>query len=274
MDIFNVDENKCTQCGACAAVCAWGLIDFKKNSYPRPFPLAEQSCRRCAACMIVCPTESIIHRDISYDECPSIDKRIKVSYDVCAQLIKARRSIRTFKDKPVPRELITRAIDAARYSPTTDNMQNVQWLVIDEKDKVRHLREVGGKWLVGAIKDFPTYAPLVDIWEKRREAGIDILLFGAQTIISVYAVAGKDWDIANYIVCSSALAYFNLAAISLGLGCCWSGFFAAATMFSPPIKEAIALPEGCQIYGSLLVGYPKYKYNRIPRRNPARIAWR
>jgi heterodisulfide reductase subunit A-like polyferredoxin len=51
MDIFRVNKDTCTQCGACAAVYAWGLIDFKEKSYPRPFPLTEQACRHCAACM-------------------------------------------------------------------------------------------------------------------------------------------------------------------------------------------------------------------------------
>ena len=34
MDIFSINKDTCNQCGACAAVCHLGLIDFQKKSYP------------------------------------------------------------------------------------------------------------------------------------------------------------------------------------------------------------------------------------------------
>jgi hypothetical protein len=38
--------------------------------------------------------------------------------------------------------------------------------------------------------------------------------------------------------------------------------------------KALALPKGFKIYGALMVGYPKYKYQRIPARKAARIIYR
>jgi nitroreductase/NAD-dependent dihydropyrimidine dehydrogenase PreA subunit len=269
MEIFHVNEETCSQCGACAAVCHFGIIDFQDKSYPKPLPIADQACSKCGACVVVCPTESFIHRDISYDDCPPINESLKVSYDQCAQLLKARRSTRSFKDKPVPRDIILQAIDAARYSPTGINAQYVRWLVIDDKDKVESFRKSGAEFVVQLMKNsFLSY--LMPVFEKRKEAGIDDFLHGAPVIVSAYAE--KD-NPSHVIPCSIALAYFDLAAISLGLGCCWDGFFEAASNYFPPIKDAIALPEGYKIYGSMAVGYPKYSYHRIPKRNPARITW-
>ncbi len=271
MEIFKVNEETCKQCGACAAVCHLGLIDFQEKSYPKPFSVTDQMCSKCAACMIVCPTESFIHRDITYEQCPPIKPALKVSFNRCAQLLKSRRSIRSFKDTPVPREDIARAIDAARYSPTGNNVQDVEWLVIDDKELVQRFRKIGDDWMIGVLKNVPMYAPMVDIWVKRKEAGIDDFLRGAPVIVSAYAK--KDGP-SPQPDCTIALAYFDLAAISLGLGCLIDGFFNYAAISFPPIKDAIALPEGYQIYGSLAVGYPKYKYQRIPVRNHARITWR
>lgn len=270
MDIFKVNEETCTKCGACADVCHVGIIDFQKGEYPQAFPVAENFCSKCGACMIVCPTDSFMHRDITYEECPPVDVNFNVSYEQCAQLIKNRRSIRLFKNTPVPRENIERAIDTARYSPTGMNMQNVQWLVIDDKDKIESFRKIGNEWELGLFKNNPNFAPLADIWQQRNESGVDDFLHGAPVIVSTFAE--KDMQGAEP-VCSIALAYFDLAAISLGLGCCWDGFFNGAANNFPPIKDAIALPEGYQIYGSLAVGYPKYEHLRIPMRNPARIIW-
>ncbi len=41
-----------------------------------------------------------------------------------------------------------------------------------------------------------------------------------------------------------------------------------------PILEYLDLPDGHEVYASLILGYPKYKYNRIPPREEARIDWR
>jgi nitroreductase/ferredoxin len=272
MDIFTVNEETCTKCGACAEVCHLGIIDFHANSFPRSFPeISEQLCSKCSACLIVCPNESFIHRDVSYEECPKIDTTFKISYEQCAQLLKTRRSIRAFKDTPVPRDVILQAIEAARFSPTGNNVQNVQWLIIDDRDMIDEFRKAGNEWLLTFIKYAPMYAPLADIWEKQMQDGADILLRDAPAIVSVFAEKDNAY---NATICPISLAYFDLAAISLGLGCCWDGLFEAAWNNLPQIKDAIALPEEYQIFGSMAVGYPKYKYHRIPMRNQARITWR
>lgn len=272
MDIFTVNEETCTKCGACAEVCHLGIIDFQENSFPKPFPeISEQMCSKCSACLIVCPNESFIHRDVSYEECPKTDSTLDIHYEQCAQLLKTRRSIRAFKDTPVPRDIILQAIEAVRLSPTANNIQNIQWLIIDNKDIVDNFRKGGNEWMLTVIKNAPAYIPLADITEKWMNAGVDIFLRGAPVIVSVFAE--KD-NPGNATVCPLSLAYFDLAAINLGLGCCWDGFFTGAANNFPPIKDVIALPEEYQLYGSMAVGYPKYKYNRIPMRNQARITWR
>jgi len=273
MDTFIIDEETCTKCGACAEVCYAGIIDYKKKSYPKPFSVTDKICSRCGACVIACPSDSLILRDVPLEEYPPINESLKINYDQCAQLLKTRRSIRTFKDKPVPREDIEKIIDAAKYSPTGGNVQNVQWLVFDDKDEMKHLREIGNEWLLDFLKTSPAYAHRVDdeymeIIKKRREAGVDGFLRGAPVLVC--AISDKDLTATN---CNIALAYLDIAAISLGLGCCWIGFFTLAATTYPPIKEAIALPEGKQIYGSMVLGYPKYKYHRIPTRKPASITW-
>ena len=71
-----------------------------------------------------------------------------------------------------------------------------------------------------------------------------------------------------------ALAYLDLAANSIGLGCCWAGYFnSAATMF-PAMSESLALPEGHQPFGSMMIGYPKHGYHRLPMRKSPPIIWR
>ncbi len=270
MSIFLVDEKTCSKCGACIEVCPRGIISLQDGGYPEQLPVADETCDKCGACLIVCPSDSFIHRDIPLGECLPIESALEIGFDQCAQLIKTRRSIRSYKDKPVAREDIARLIDIARYSPTGNNIQNVRWLVFDDKDEIQRFREVGNDWMIGVLRNAPAYAPLADIFLKRKEAGIDGFLRGAPAIVATYGPNAPGSPPGSLV----ALAYFDLAANSMGLGCCWNGFFTGAANNLPPIKEAIGLPEGQQIYGSMLLGYPKYKYHRMPIRNTANVTWR
>ena len=271
MDVFTINEETCNQCGACASVCHFGLIEFQKKSYPQPVSVAEM-CSRCAACMVVCPTQSIVLRDVSYEQCPPINPAYNVSHEQLVQVIKSRRSVRSYRARKVPRDLIERIIETVRYSPTGNNAQNVNWLVFDGKSELQYFRNVGFDWVLEVAKHLSLPPAWVELLRERRETrNEDFFLRGAPLVVSTYAEHG---DAVNAASCVIALAYFDLIAASLGLGCCWNGLFSGAANSFPPVKERVRLPEGFEVHGSLMVGYPKYKYNRIPPRKPAQITWR
>jgi hypothetical protein len=53
-----------------------------------------------------------------------------------------------------------------------------------------------------------------------------------------------------------------------------AGYFNAAAIFWPPLQQELGFPEGNVSFGSMKVGYPKFKYQRLPLRNAAEIMWR
>ena len=71
-----------------------------------------------------------------------------------------------------------------------------------------------------------------------------------------------------------AMTHLELAAIAYGLATCWAGYFTGAAKTWPPMQEALALPEDHELAYAMMIGYPKYKYQRIPVRNAADITWR
>ncbi len=271
MALLVVDKQTCTKCGICAVSCPRSVIYFREKSYPRLIPGKDDDCARCGHCVTVCPSGSLTHREIPVGECPPLFESLQVTPEQCAQLIKGRRSIRIYKDKQVPREEIERVIEVARYAPTGHNSQAVQWLVIDDEDEVRRLSEIGTEWMRWVVKNNPHLAPMVEGALQRQESGMDVFLRGAPVV--VVAFGEKSNPIAS-VDCVIALSYFDLAANSMGLGCCWAGYFIFAATSFPPMIEALSLPEGHACYGSLMVGYPKYGYQRIPSRQPPRITWR
>jgi hypothetical protein len=47
-----------------------------------------------------------------------------------------------------------------------------------------------------------------------------------------------------------------------------------AANFWPPMAEALELPEQHVSFGAMIVGYPKFKYQRLPLRKEPKISWR
>ncbi|WP_229711104.1 nitroreductase family protein [Agarivorans gilvus] len=67
-------------------------------------------------------------------------EKASVSFEQFKQLCVQRRSVRWFKDQPVPRELINQALSAATLAPSACNRQPFEFFVFD---KVEEAREIG-----------------------------------------------------------------------------------------------------------------------------------
>lgn len=241
--------------------------------YPKPIAQAELTCLRCGHCVAVCPTGSLTHHEIPAEMCPPVQKSLQITAEQCEHLIRSRRSIRAYKKKPVPRSVIIRLIEMARYAPTGHNNQNVAWLVIDSQEELRRIENIGADWMRWTISNQPGMASAKNMETvlARVARGKKEFLRGAPVLVVTH---GRKDDMVISLDCVIALAYFDLAAVSLGLGCCWAGWIYIIAKSFPPMQEALSLPEGHVAYGCMMLGYPELRYYRLPRRRPPRITWR
>lgn len=271
--LFEVNQQTCNQDGICAMVCPAGIIDFQKGGHPTPHALAEEVCIRCGHCVAVCPTASLSHREMALVECPPVKKEFYLTAEHCEHFLRNRRSIRVYKNKPVSRDDLTRLIEIARYAPSGHNSQCAEWLVFSNSDELRKLAGIVVDWMRWMISNMPEIAQSMhmDRVIKRWEGGKDIILRDAPVVIVAHA---EKENRAAPSTCTIALTYLELAAVSMGLGCCWAGYFNAAAVTFPPMMEALSLPEGHQCFGAMMVGYPKFSYHRLPTRRPPLVTWR
>jgi nitroreductase/NAD-dependent dihydropyrimidine dehydrogenase PreA subunit len=269
MTLLTVNKETCTKCGLCAVPCR--MIYFKEGSYPRQVPGTDEFCMRCGHCIGLCPTGSLTHKEMPPEQTPLVDKSLEISFEQCAQLVKSRRSIREYKDKAVPAKEIERIIEVARYAPTGHNAQGVQWLVINDREKVRQIAAIGADWLRWVMKNNPQMAEMFAGIVEELDRGRDMFLQGTPAVVLTFAEQNSPIAATDCVI---ALSYFDLVAKTAGLGCCWAGFMMAASTSYQPMKKALALPGKFAIHGALMVGYPKYKYTRIPARKPASIIYR
>ncbi|WP_225444160.1 nitroreductase family protein [Echinicola arenosa] len=68
--------------------------------------------------------------------------RSTITYDEFYKLTKYRRSVRWFLSKPVPRELVDKAILAAVQSPSACNRQPFEYRIIDDANLLRKVRSI------------------------------------------------------------------------------------------------------------------------------------
>ncbi|MBI9082974.1 MAG: nitroreductase family protein [Desulfobacterales bacterium] len=267
MDFLRIDETKCKQDGICAAECPRRIITQKDDkSFPEISEADEAKCMACGHCVAVCPHGALSMKGLDIKDCPEIEKDLVLSWGQAEQFLRSRRSIRWFKDKAMDRKTLERLIKTACYAPTASNAQNLQWTVIQGRDRLERLSRATIHWMervIAAHPDAPAagyFRPVVDGWAT----GNDGILRTAQTLI----VPSAPRENANGLVdVSIALAYLELAALPLGVGTCWAGLLRGAMLATPELVESMGLPEGHTWFYPMMIGYPKFKYYRLPERN-------
>ena len=273
MELFTVNQETCNQDGICAAVCPAGIIESKDREYPTPIAEADELCIRCGHCVAVCPTASLTHRDIPLESCTPITRELGITHEQSVQFLRYRRSIRQYKDRPVDKSELKRLIDIARYAPSGHNLQPVEWLVLGDKTELKGLSGIVVDWMHWMLDNNSEIALSMhmDRTVARWDSGYDVILRDAPAVIVAHA--DKNNRVAP-VACNIALTYLELATTTLGMGACWAGYFNAAATTFPPMQKALALPKDHQAFGSMMVGYSKYRYQRVPSRNEPKITWR
>ena len=273
MSLITIDEEKCRKDAICTEVCPVGIIEQPdEDAPPRMVRGGEKLCIACGHCVAICPHGALDHDRMPGDQCPPVEPEMLPGPETVAHFLRSRRSVRTYKDRTVERNRIEKLIRSASHAPSGHNRQPVCWHVIHDRGRLDALISHVADWMRYMIAEQPEAARMMNMERvvAAHEAGIDTICRGAPHVMTAH---GLKEDRTSHAACVIAMTYLDLAAPSLGLGTCWAGFFNAAAMFWPPMKEDLALPEGHESYAAMMVGYPKYRFHRLPLRNTAEISW-
>ena len=220
----------------------------------------EDSCLHCGHCVAICPRSAITLDGVNGDDRPAL--RPFLSFEDFDNLARGRRSVRAFKEEPVSRETLLRALDTARFAPTGKNLEDVEWLVIEGRPALRKIADA----VIDLFRQDKNLAALV----RAHDMGHDPIFRNAPC--AVFACAGDEYGL-SACNCDIATTYLELALPTLGLGACWAGFAMRAAQMSPAVKASFGLREGLIPWAGLMVGVPAVRYSRIPERRPLRVQW-
>ncbi|MCJ2165689.1 MULTISPECIES: nitroreductase family protein [unclassified Pseudodesulfovibrio] len=263
------DKDICKQCGACLDECPFDLIVDGADGFPKLRPAARKTCINCGHCVAVCPVGAVtlpempaVSQGLSPEQCVPLVRDLKLTPDQAEQFLCGRRSVRAYRDKVIPEDVLNRLFSISRFAPSAKNGQPARWIITRTPQATRRLAGLTVEYMA----THSVFPGVVKNWSK----GLDKILHGAPHV----AVAHAPEDGFNPAEdCSLAAAYLELAAHAHGIGACWAGFLMEVAEGCCAIRETLGIPEGHGVYAALMLGYPKYRYKRIPARKDVEIAW-
>jgi coenzyme F420-0:L-glutamate ligase/coenzyme F420-1:gamma-L-glutamate ligase len=171
-----------------------------------------------------------------------------------------RRSIRRYRDEPVPRELLVALLRAATWAPSAHNCQPWRFAVIEELRTKRRLARAMGRRLRSDLTADGVPSEMIENDVRRsfnRLTGAPALVLVALTVegMDVYPDSRRQNNEWLMAVQSTAMAGQNLmlAAHANGLATCWM----CGPLFSPDVvRKTLKLPSDWQPQGIITLGFP------------------
>ena len=136
------------------------------------------------------------------------------------EVLETRRSIRKYKDTPIPKEKILKILEAARIAPSSSHRQPWHFIVVEDKETIKKL----------AKSEWAAEAPVMIVGLADQAASPNRCL--------------NDLGI--------ALEHIVLAATNLGLGTCWMG----QTGREELIKGLLNIPDNFKVIAVVPLGVP------------------
>jgi nitroreductase len=207
--------------------------------------------------------------------------------------LSSRRSVRVFKDDPVPREMLEKIVEIISLAPMSFPPHKVQVTVMQKRETIERALPLMVKFYEELSRKMDN--PFIR-WVIRRKAGQeafdslqshvlpslawrlpdmkaglgDTITRGAPSMLVFHARREAMGQTADGWI---ALTYGLLAAHALGLGATAIDLVPPAIARSPELREMFEIPRENRVLASMIVGYPRYRFQRGIRRRLANVNW-
>jgi len=172
------------------------------------------------------------------------------------EAIYSRRSVRQYKDTPIPDEVLNKVLEAARWAPSWANTQCARYVVVKDPDTKTRLADClnRGNPSAEAIKKAPV-----------------VIVACAEQGKSGFYKGGAATDRGDWFMLDVGIAMQNLAlaARALGLGTVHVGLIPD----SKRVDEILGLPDGVVSVEMTPLGYPSGESKGPPRKEISEIVF-
>lgn len=158
------------------------------------------------------------------------------------EIMRARRSIRRYQDRPVDADTLSAVVEAGRLAPSARNRQDWKFIVVTKAALREKMADAcNGQGFVGT-------APAILVAASPADRPMS---------------CGQS---ATTVDCSIALTCMMLKATELGLGSCWLGAFS-----QDAVKRVLGLPATDVVVAVMPLGYPDEAPAPRPRKGLAEV---
>jgi nitroreductase len=243
--------------------------------------------------MAICPSKSISVEELSYEKHFFDLPKGEIDANAFIDLLTSRRSIRVFKDTPVPRESLQKIVDAISLAPMGYPPSKVEVIVVQNRDTIEQTLPLMVKLYEGLAENMEN--PIARFFIRRKvkpeaftalrnhvlpslmhrlpemNAGQgDTITRGAPAMLLFHANRESGNHTVDVFI---ALTYGLLAAHALGLGATAIGLAPPAIERVPELRAMFQIPPENEVLTSMIVGYPKYRFKRGIRRELGGVRW-
>ena len=189
-----------------------------------------------------------------------------------AEAIRSRRSVRAFKDQPVPRPAIERAIALAVQAPAPHHSSPWRFVIVEQPDaKNDFSRAMGAAWEADLAADGFDEDRIEFITSKSHRlltsTPVLIVCCADMTRSHEYPDARRaraEWSLFAHTV-GAALQTFMTSLAAEGIASCW---ISAPVFCGPVVKDFFQLENEVEPHALVLVGYADDAYEPRPRPEP------
>ncbi len=288
-----IDQGTCTGCGLCGEVCpnramrkdAAGRMSLRQDRV--------ELCVRCGQCMAICPSESILVEGLDYDSDFFDLAETPGRGHPFFELIATRRAVRSYEDRPVPRVLLEKVVEAIAFAPPSFPPIKTEIVVVQDPAVMRKslpymiamydrlvramdqpvarvfIRRQVGRETFHSLESHVVPAMRSRLPELKAGAE-DTITRGAPAMILFHA----DRRAENYETdLHIALTYGFLAAHTVGLGATAIDLIPPTIERSQELRNMLSIPDGNRVVAAMILGFPRVRYRRGIRRELKGVQW-
>ncbi len=286
---IDIDRELCNGCGLCVTVCPTDTISLTEGKAA----VSGEESISCGHCEAICPQEAI--RVTAVDEEMSRYKTFtgekqwlppgKYSTPALVQLMASRRSCRYFTNRPVDRAMLEDLVKIGITAPSGTNSQSWTFTILPTRKAVTSFAEfimsyfgrlnttaektllrlflklIGKGELDAYYRGY--YRKVKEALKEWRGSGRDRLFYGSTAAIIIGSKPGASCPAEDALLATQNIL---LAAHSMGLGSCLSGFAVTAMKRDPLIRQSIGIPSEEGVHAVIVFGYTGDVYQRAAGR--------